>query len=179
MGSRSRLISVSKSIGFPTTRATLCLSSPRRRPTLPQGKDRVRPGRGGVHRRACRYGRTPVGVPPSAPPAVWLRRLRALSRRGNPIRVRHPSTVSVQTPRSRRAKSRGAAPRWAPSFDSPAPPGGFPAGSGLTSLLSPFGLPPAVCLAALDCPPSKTPPIPWRFSMSKGGSGGGGNATIR
>jgi len=68
------------------------LSSPRTPPTLPQETDRPHQGRGGVHRR----GRVPAGVPPSAPPAVWLRRLRALSRRGSPSRVRHPSTVPVK-----------------------------------------------------------------------------------
>jgi len=82
------------------------LSSPRTTPTLPQETDRAHRGRGGVHRR----GRVPAGVPSSPPPAVWLRRLRALSRRASPSRVRHPSTVPDRTPRSRPARSRGAGP---------------------------------------------------------------------
>ena len=128
MGSRSRLISVSKSSGFPTTWATLCLSSPRTTPTLPQETVRMRPGRGCVHRRACRYGRGPVGVPPSAPPAVWLRRLRALSRRGSPNWAPCPPIDPAGTHQSRPARSRVAAPQSGPSYDSPAPPGGLPCG---------------------------------------------------
>jgi hypothetical protein len=127
MGSRSRLISVSKSSGFPTTWATLCLNSLWRRPTPPPETDRMRPGRGGVHRQ----GRTTGGVPSSAPPAVWLRRLRALSRRGSPKWVPRSHIDPAKTPRSRPARSRVAAPQWAPSFDSPArpaPPGGLPCG---------------------------------------------------
>ncbi len=59
----------------------------------------------------------------------------------------------------RRLESRRGWParvvRWARRFDSPAPPGGL-------------------TLRAPASPASKTPPIPRRFSMSSGGSGGGG-----
>jgi hypothetical protein len=68
------------------------VSSSQRQPTPPQGTDQPRRGRGGVHRRACRYGRS----------------------RELPRRVRPPSTDPVQTPRSRRARSREAALRSDP-----------------------------------------------------------------
>ena len=63
-------------------------------------------------------------------------------------------------PHHRRESIRGwpaAAVRWARRVDSPAPFGGL-------------------SLRAPASPASKTPPLPRRFSMSKGGSGGGGMA---